>query len=445
MRNNSNVLQNIYSKYLKYPQISFDSRADVSNTIFFALKGECRDGNVFASQALEKDAAYVIIDDPCYYQEDRRYILVEDTLETLQQLAKFHRSQLSIPIIAITGSNGKTTTKELLYAVLSQRYKCYATLGNLNNHIGVPISLLSIKRSTEIAVIEMGANHIGEIDQLCKIAQPTHGIITNIGHAHLEGFGGIDGVIKGKSELYSYLRQHGGIPFINSTDPVLLNVANGFLNPIYYPQKNDFYYCELIEANPYVVYKSEQDKRVITQLIGKHHFYNVAAALCVGKYFGVEPNMAHAAIQAYRPSNNRSQLIKKGSNIILLDAYNANPASVRAALEAFACLKSIYKILILADMNELGEESLSFHQDIVKQTAQQHYDAILLYGPFMEKSCSYNSKALHFKQIYDLQAYLNSHKFSNTAFLLKGSNSYHLERLLDFIKDDSHVSTISGI
>ncbi|ACE06556.1 hypothetical protein Aasi_1231 [Candidatus Amoebophilus asiaticus 5a2] len=433
MENNFKSLQTIYTYYLKHPQVSFDSRKDVANTIFFALKGACCDGNIFASQALAKGAAYAVIDNPRYYQEDERYLLVNDTLETLQQLAKLHRSQLNIPIIAITGSNGKTTTKELIYAVLSQRYNCYATSGNFNNHIGVPISLLSIKKSTEMAVIEMGANHIGEIAQLCEIVQPTHGLITNISHAHLEGFGGINGVIKGKSELYTYLKQHGGVPFINSADSVLLNVANGFVNPIYYPQKGDYYYCELKEANPYLVYTSEQSTTVTTQLIGKHHFHNVAAALCIGKYFGIEPNMVNTAIQAYNPSNNRTQLIKKGTNSILLDAYNANPASVQAALESFSFLKSMYKVLILADMNELGEESLAFHQAIIEKTAQQDYDAILLHGPVMEKACLYNPKAIYFKQISNLQEYLSNHKFSNTAFLLKGSRSYHLESLLNFI------------
>jgi UDP-N-acetylmuramoyl-tripeptide--D-alanyl-D-alanine ligase len=436
VRNNFTSLQTLYTYYLKYPQISFDSRVEVADTIFFALKGNCCDGNAFASQALAKGAAYAIVDNHHYYREDGRYILVDDTLETLQQLAKFHRMHLNIPIIAITGSNGKTTTKELLYTVLSQRYRCYATSGNFNNHIGVPVSLLSIKQLTEIAVIEMGANHKGEIAQLCEIAQPTHGLITNIGHAHLEGFGGLDGVVKGKSELYNYLMQHGGVPFINSTDSVLVDLGKGFSNSIFYPQHSDFYRCELVEANPHVVYKSEQGETVTTHLIGRHHFYNIAVSLCIGKYFGVDPNMVNAAIQAYKPSNNRSQLIKRGSNIILLDAYNANPASVQAALEAFTFIEAAHKVLILADMNELGEDSITFHQEIVKQTAQRNYDAVLLYGPFMEKTSSYNPKALHFKQLDELQACLSSRKFTNTAFLLKGSHSYHLERLLNFIEDD---------
>jgi UDP-N-acetylmuramoyl-tripeptide--D-alanyl-D-alanine ligase len=443
VKNNFAILQSIYNYYLKYPQISFDSRENVANTIFFALKGNYCDGNVFASQALDKGAAYVIIDNSRYYQADERYILVDDTLTVLQQLANFHRKHLNIPIIAITGSNGKTTTKELVYAILSQRYNCYATVGNFNNHIGVPISLLSIKDSTEIAIIEMGANHVGEIAQLCEIAQPTHGVITNISHAHLEGFGGFEGVVKGKSELYSYLKQCSGVSFINSADSVLLNAASGLFNPIYYPQSGDFYHCELVEASPYIIYKSEQGETVTTQLIGKHHFYNIAAALCIGKYFNIEEGIANAAIQAYKPSNNRSQLINKGSNIILLDAYNANPASVQAALESFSFLKAAHKVLILADMNELGEESLTFHQQIVKQTAQQNYDKVILYGNYMEKASSYNSKAIHFKQMKDLQSYLNEAIFVNTSFLLKGSRSYHLENLLAFIKDDSHILALS--
>lgn len=439
MKNNFCSLQEIYSYYLQSPYISIDSRKDVSNTIFFALRGDCYDGNSFAGDALAKGAAYVVIDNPQYYINDKRCLLVGNTLVTLQQLAQLHRQELNIPIIAITGSNGKTTTKELLYAVLSQRYNSFATQGNLNNHIGVPISILSINKSTEIAVIEMGANHVGEIAQLCKIAQPTHGLITNIGAAHIEGFGGIEGVKRGKGELYTYLKEHGGTPFINSTDATLMEMGKIFLKPILYPQDTDFYYCELLEAKPYITYKSEENQFVTTHLVGQHHFYNIAAALCVGKYFGVPSQAAHSAIQAYAPSNNRSQIVKKGSNTILLDAYNANPSSMRAALDAFDFFIARQKVVILGDMNELGEEAIIAHQAIVKLTAERNYQQVILYGKHMATAQASNPHALHFTVMNDLEDYLKSQQFIDTAILIKASNSYHLERLLDFINDDKNV------
>ncbi|OJW70829.1 MAG: UDP-N-acetylmuramoyl-tripeptide--D-alanyl-D-alanine ligase [Candidatus Amoebophilus sp. 36-38] len=433
MKNNISRVQYIYELYLQHPSVSLDSRQNVSGTIFFALKGDHHDGNAFARDALAKGAAYAVIDDAQYYQEGGRYLLVADTLQVLQELAKIHRANLHIPIIGVTGSNGKTTTKELIHAVLSQRYNCYATQGNLNNHIGVPINILSIQPSTEIAVLEMGANHVGEIAQLCELAKPTHGLITNIGNAHLAGFGDIEGVKRGKGELYAYLKKHKGVVFINSTDPTLMQMSKEFSTPIYYPQDQDFYPAKLIEAKPYVIYESDQGEVVTTHLIGKHYFYNISAALCIAKYFGVESHSANVAIQAYIPSNNRSQLVKKGSNIILLDAYNANPTSMQAALEAFHFLTASQKVVILGDMNELGEASISFHKRIVQLTTQQNYKEILLYGPYMKEVCSYNPQALYFKQIEELKDYIKNRKFTHTAILIKGSHSHRLERLVEYI------------
>ena len=370
--NLEDVVQFLYKQYLINNNISTDSRHVATNTLFFALKGPSFNGNAFAEQALKKGAAYAVIDD-ARYQKNDRCILVEDVLVCLQKLANYHRKQLKIPVIAITGSSGKTTTKELIKAVLGCCYATCATQGNLNNHIGVPLTLLSIDQVAEVAIVEMGANHIGEIAQLCEIAMPTYGLITNIGHVHIEGFGSFEGVLKGKSELYDYLLQHNGGVFINSTDPVLSNMGKRFAHPVYYPQEKDFYHCELVTESPSVVYRSENGQVISSHLLGRYHFCNIAAALCVAKFFKVDEAKANKAIQDYQPTNNRSQLIKKGSNIILLDAYNANLESVKGAMQALHLLPSIYKVLILGAMAELGKGSEEAHQEIGRLTTQKRY------------------------------------------------------------------------
>lgn len=432
MVDTSDVIETLYKQYLTYPNVSIDSRAVTFNAIFFALKGPNFDGNAFAAQALAKGAACAVIDD-VQYKQDERYILVDDVLKALQGLASLHRRQLKIPIIAITGSNGKTTTKELIQAILSQQYKSYATQGNLNNHIGVPCSLLAMNQSVEIAVIEMGASHIGDIAQLCAIAMPTHGLVTSIGHAHLEGFGGFEGVIKGKSELYDYLLRYSGQVFINSTDSILSNIGKRFDAPIYYPQRQDFYHCKLVKEDPYVVYESRNGQIVSTQLLGKHHFNNIAAALCIAAYFGVDERSANQAIRAYQPCNNRSQVIKKGSNIILLDSYNANPESVKGAIRAFQFIQATHKVLILGDMNELGEDSLRCHQELVALTTQGAYQEVILCGPHLEAAQANNSKALYFGQKRELEVCLKHRNFENTAILIKGSRTLQLETLVALI------------
>ena len=439
MKNKLSVLEKVYVYYLQCSGVSSDSRKLVTGTMFFALKGTNYDGNAFASHALSIGAKYVVIDNPAYYEEDERYILVENVLITLQQLAKFHRAHLTIPIVGITGSMGKTTTKELLGAALGVKYTCYITQGNLNNHIGVPISLLSIKPSVEIAVIEMGANHIGEIAMLCEICKPTHGIILNVDKVHLEGFGSLEGIIKAKNELYTYLIKHEGIGFINSTDPLLTMLGKKFQEPIYYPKKDDFYHAELVEAKPYVIYKNEENQSIPTYLIGKHHFYNIAAALCIAKYFGVNTSNADKKIQNYIPVNNRSQIINKNTVTIFLDACNANPASMQAAIEAFDFFTAPEKILILGDMNELGEESLYFHKKIIELTTKRNYKQILLYGSNMGKVCSFNSQAMHFKTKQELETYLTLQNFLHTAILIKGSSSHKLGQLVDFIGEKSNL------
>eukprot|EP01132_Coremiostelium_polycephalum_P000003 gene3-4_t len=432
-------IKRLYTHYLSFPKVVCDSREEVTQALFFCLRGKKYNANQFAAQALEQGAAYVVVDDPRYYQaKNERYIFVADTLVALQQLAAWHRRQLNIPIIAITGSTGKTTTKELAYAVLSQKYACFATVGNLNNHIGVPLTLLSIPPTTEVAILEMGANHVGEIAQLCTMAQPTHGLITNIGPAHLEGFGSLEGVIQGKKELYDFLRQHAGIVFVNDQDPVLVAASQGVAHPVYYTQVVPGYQVELMAVNPHLVYKSNdqgESRLITTQLLGKHQLSNVVAALCMAQYFKVPAQLAHAAIAAYCPSNNRSQLIQKGSNTIVLDAYNANPTSMCAALDVFAAFNGQKKIVILADMNELGEASDTFHQEVVRKTTQQLQTQVILYGKQMGKAASHNPAALYFDDMEGLRAYLKSCTFHHTAFLIKGSRSYQLERLLACINE----------
>jgi UDP-N-acetylmuramoyl-tripeptide--D-alanyl-D-alanine ligase len=425
-------LEKLYAYYLKHPYLTTDSRQVIPNSIFFALKGPRFNGNAFAAIALQQGAAYAVIDD-VFYQQDERYLLVEDVLTSLQELAKLHRSNLAIPIVGITGSSGKTTTKALMDVVLSQRYQVYATQGNLNNHIGVPISLLSIKPSIEVAIIEMGANHQKEIAKLCEIAMPTHGLITNIGPVHLEGFGGIAGVMLGKGELYDYLSKNHGQAFVNSKDFRLLAMSQRLKNPIYYPQIDDTYTCSLIQATPYVIYQDCHGQTVPTRLLGKHQFYNVAAALCIGYYFGIAADKANQAIQNYQPLANRCQLIRKGSNSVLLDAYNANPESMKAAIQTLYSVQAEDKVLILGDMEELGTYSAAFHKNLVKLTTESNYRAVLLHGMHMQAASSYNPKAIYFKEKADLAAYLQQANFHHTAILIKGSRSLQLETLLEVL------------
>lgn len=425
----SDVILHLYSKYLIHRKVATDSRHITPHAIFFALKGPHFDGNVFAERALEAGASYAVIDN-VRYQKDKRYLLVDDVLTALQSLAAYHRAQLKMPIIGITGSSGKTTTKELIQAVLSSRYVVTATQGNLNNHIGVPLTILAMYGHTEIGVVEMGANHVGEIAQLCEIARPTHGLITHIGHVHIEGFGSFEGVIQGKSELYAYLHRHNGVIFANTTDAELRRITAPLQQVVTYPQQQDFYACKLVKEDPFVVYQSENGQVVHSQLLGKYHFTNMAAALCVAKYFQVEETSANAAIQSYRPNNNRSQLIAKGSNTILLDAYNANLASIEGAIQVLHLIPSMHKALILGDMAELGEESEVAHSKLGLLTTQATYKVVLLCGPLMSFAQKMNSHALHFYSKEALAIYLEQQRFAHTALLIKGSRFLQLETLV---------------
>jgi UDP-N-acetylmuramoyl-tripeptide--D-alanyl-D-alanine ligase len=400
--------------------------------MFFALKGDNFNGNVFAKDAIEKGALYAVVDEKSAVENDY-YIFVKDVLTTLQELAKFHRQQLGLPIISLTGSNGKTTTKELINSVLQKKFKTVATIGNLNNHIGVPLTLLSMTTKTEIGIVEMGANHLKEIGFLCSITQPDYGYITNFGKAHLEGFGGVEGVIKGKSELYDYLKQHNKLIFINANDEKQL-MQLGHYSLFYSFGSDTSVNCktEMISANPMVVSKYE-NQTIKSNLIGAYNFNNISAAIAIGQYFKVNSNDIKGAIEGYVPKNNRSQIIEKGSLKIILDAYNANPTSMRAALDNFNGLAAEKKIAILGDMFELGEEVESEHQFITNYALNLNIDLIYLVGENFYKASTNSQKIKTFKTFEALKAELESKTPKEATLLIKGSRGMALERVLEIL------------
>ncbi len=427
------TIENIYNLYLKSWSVSTDTRKIKSGDIFFALKGPNFDANAFASKALDAGAAYAVVDDE-KYKLNEQYILVDDVLKTLQLLANHHRRQLNIPVIGITGSNGKTTTKELLKSVLSTTYKTYATLGNLNNHIGVPLTLLSIDESVEMAIIEMGANKIGDIKELVEIAEPTHGLITNIGHAHTEGFGGIEGVIRGKSELYQFLIANKGEVFINSDNEILQNMGKRFSSPYYYPAAGDYYHCRFLEASPFVKLETEGGALIESQLIGAYNFENIAAALCIAKYFKVPSAKANMAVSEYIPSNNRSQIVKRGSNTIIMDAYNANPNSMDAAIKNFEAMEGTHKVVILGDMFELGDSSQAAHLKLGEQVSKGKFEKVILCGKSIKAALSANPNAHYFEDKVALNEFLQKQNFIDATILVKGSRGIGLENTPDYIQ-----------
>jgi UDP-N-acetylmuramoyl-tripeptide--D-alanyl-D-alanine ligase len=424
-------IKEIYKHFQECDGVSTDTRQIQKDSMFFALKGDNFNGNEYAQDAISKGAKYAIIDEDNFLSDDQ-YIVVKDVLKTLQELANYHRRQFTIPFIAITGSNGKTTTKELLNSVLSKKYKTYATKGNLNNHIGVPLTILTIKKDVEMAVIEMGANHQKEIEGYCKIAEPTHGMITNIGKAHLEGFGGIEGVKKAKGELYEYLLKTGGTVFINSENEILKSISK-FPSPVKYPGKGDFSHSELISASPFVKVRMEEGKELETHLIGGYNFENIAAALCIGKYFKVSPQDILEAVSSYDPQNNRSQVINKGSNSVIMDAYNANPSSMKAAVENFASMKAEHKILILGDMFELGDESMDEHKNLGKLIAKYSFEKVILCGKQMANAKATCPSVEYFSERPQLEEWLKKQEFKGANILIKGSRGMSLEKLLTFI------------
>ncbi|MEO6905276.1 MAG: UDP-N-acetylmuramoyl-tripeptide--D-alanyl-D-alanine ligase [Ginsengibacter sp.] len=426
------LIKDIYKIYQQFPSIETDSRKLKTGDIFFALKGPNFNGNNFAKQALELGAAYVIADEPLTF-ESEKIIRVQNVLETLQELAKYHREQFKIPFIAITGSNGKTTTKELMHEVLSTTFKTYTTKGNLNNHIGIPLTILKIKPDAEIAVIEMGANHLLEISGYCEYAEPTHGLITNIGKAHLEGFGGEENVKKGKGELFQYLKNHDGTVFVNSDDPAVFDLIKSMNKAIFYGSKSDHAMGTIVKNDPFIDVKIEDEKpfTVQTNLVGAYNVANVLAAVCVGKYFKIEVDKIKSAIENYQPSNSRSQLIQKGTNTIILDAYNANPGSMKAAIENFANMKGDKKILLLGSMMELGTESEKEHADIVSLINQNKWYTVALVGRnFNEIKNNY----VNFENSFQATDWLKNEQVENAQILIKGSRSMQMEKVLEGIQ-----------
>lgn len=419
----------LYNIYLQHPSVQTDTRKLKKGDIFFALKGPNFNGNLFAAKALEAGAAYAVIDE---IQEgaDERMILVPDVLHALQDLASYHRDQFNIPFIAITGSNGKTTTKELVSSVLASHFKTYTTLGNLNNHIGVPLTILSIHKDAEMAVIEMGANHQKEIASYCVYTKPTHGIITNCGKAHLEGFGGIQGVRKGKGELFDYIKTHKGAIFIYDDYEYLHNMSNGIAQKQIYGTKNGSVTGHVKTSEPFleVNITNGLEKEVIrTQLVGDYNLPNVLCAIAIGKYFEVPEKKIVATIEQYTPSNSRSQMLEKDSNHIILDAYNANPTSMRAAIENFAKFPSQEKVLMLGGMMELGEDSIVEHQQIVDLINQHTWKQVVLVGgDFIHTQHNH----LYFPNSVDATKWFQEQALKNTYLLIKGSRSMQMEKIL---------------
>ncbi len=433
----SNIMSitELYSLLKRHPRVITDSRLIEKDCLFFALKGENFNGNTFATSALEKGAAFSIIDEP-EYQTDSRCILVENVLAALQELSRYHRQQLGIPIIAITGTNGKTTTKELVSAVLSQKFRVTYTQGNLNNHIGVPLTLLSMDSSTEMGIVEMGANHPGEIEILCSIALPNYGLITNVGRAHLEGFGSFEGVKKTKAELYRYLESHNGKIFVNSSNPDLMEMS-GDVPGIFYKTTKDGEGLEgeLLNSAPYMAFRARFAKGWLyfkTNLIGNYNLENALASLCAGNYFGVDPLKMQKAIEGYRPTNNRSQYIRTAKNRVLMDAYNANPTSMSVALSSFNKLNDSSKAVMLGDMFELGDSSPEEHQKIVDLVKFMNFTLVFLAGTQFSK-CNIPENFHVFENGILLKEYLQNNPPEGHFILIKGSRGMKLETLLEFL------------
>ena len=425
-------IKNIHDLFLQRSSVSIDTRKIEKNSMFFAIKGERFDANPFAEEALKNGASYVIIDNEAYFI-DERTILVEDSLKALQELSKFHRKHLKLPIVALTGSNGKTTTKELINVVLSKRYITKATVGNLNNHIGVPLTLLSFNSKTEIGIVEMGANHQKEIEFLCDIAQPDFGYITNFGKAHLEGFGGTEGVIKGKSEMYQFLSENNKYVFVNLDDAIQNEKTEKNLRITFSQKdKNASVFINRITANPFVEIDYNGIK-VKSNLIGLYNANNINAAITIGKYFKVSDEEIKEAIESYVPENNRSQMLVKNSNEIILDAYNANPSSMEVAIKNFLQLDKKNKVAILGDMFELGDESFQEHKHIVALLKNESNVTTYFIGNHFYAN-KIESNFVFFFENFDVFAEkLQEEKLANKMILIKGSRGMTLERTLELL------------
>ncbi len=429
-------IKSLYQIFQQYPNVCTDTRKITRGCLFFALKGANFNGNQFAEDALQKGAAYAVIDEAEFAKDDR-YILTEDVLATLQQLATCHREQLDIPVIAIVGSNGKTTTKELITSVLSQSFNVHATIGNFNNHIGLPLTLLQLKKEHEVAIIEMGANHIGENAFLCEIAKPNLGLITNNGKDHLEGFGSMEGVVQSNSELYYYLLKNNGLAFVNACDEWLMRMATRLQNKKTYAANHAGrnvaadYAGMATSLIPQIIF-SINEKEVTANLSGDYNFDNIMAAVSLGLYFNMNTDAIKAGIENYVPQNNRSQILKKASNTIYLDAYNANPSSMEAALKNFASLTGTRKVAVLGDMFELGEYEAAEHKSMIELCTQLKLDEVILVGKAFHAQNS-NTDFHSFETTEQARAFLQENKIENAAVFIKGSRGMKLETLVDVI------------
>ena len=429
------MIDKLYNAYLASRHVTTDSRAITPGCIFFAFRGANFDGNAFAPQALEQGAALCVISDP-QYKVDDRCIVVPDVLATLQELAREHRRHLTIPVIGITGTNGKTTTKELVHAVLARRYKTSATAGNFNNHLGVPLTILAIPADTQIAIVEMGANHPGEIAGLCSIADPDCGLITNVGRAHLEGFGSCDGVIRTKTELYRHLAAKNGLVFVNADNEHLMPIAKNIDHHLTYGSSAEAdTRGTYVGSDPYMHFYFEVGDNVYnthSHLLGAYNFDNAMAAVAVGLHFGVEPWDIKEAIEAYTPANQRSQWKETANNNLYLDCYNANPSSMAAALRAFSDIKAPHKAAIIGAMRELGSTSLEEHQRLVDTLAKSHLDYCLLIGPEFD-GISLTNNTKHVNTTEEAITLLKEWGPKGYTILIKGSNSNRLWTLEEFL------------
>ncbi|HET8859422.1 UDP-N-acetylmuramoyl-tripeptide--D-alanyl-D-alanine ligase [Marivirga sp.] len=427
-------IEKLYEIYLKSTGICTDSRKLEKGNLFFALKGPNFNGNKFAQSALEEGALAVLVDEVEYHKNDENNYLVDDALKTLQLLATHHRQQLNIPIIGITGSNGKTTSKELIHVVLAKKYNVFATSGNLNNHIGVPLSLLSINKKHEIAIIEMGANHVGEIASYCKIAQPTHGLITNIGKAHIGEFGGFENIIIGKSELFDFLKKNNGIPFINTQDAVLKNMQKRFSNAVTFPNEGDDLELQPEKGSAFLKYSTEGFSHIETHLVGQFNYLNVAAALCIGKYFDVSMEKAIKATQEYMPENMRSQMIKTDNYTILLDAYNANPDSMELAIKSLSAIENTESVVILGDMLELGDTAELEHEKLGELCVDLGISKRYYCGKQIQSASKKDNFGKYFETKNELIEHLTAKPLKKAStILIKGSRKNALEEIVPFL------------
>jgi len=422
-------IKQLYQLFTESSGVCTDTRKIENNCLFFALKGENFNGNKFTEEAIKQGANYSIIDEEEYHIESKT-ILVNNVLKTLQQLANYHRKQLNIPFIGITGTNGKTTSKELINSVLSQHFKTSFTQGNLNNHIGVPLTLLSIKKDCEIAIIEMGANHIGEIKELCEIAEPNYGIITNIGTAHIEGFGSKEGVIKTKNEMYNYISENGKLIFTNNDDELLKELASK-LNKYTYGKHQSDCSASLLSETPSIKL-NWSNTEINATLYGGYNFYNILLAICVGQFFKVPKEKIAKGIETYVSSNNRSQLIKTSDYEIYLDAYNANPSSMNVAIDSFSSNNSENKIMILGDMLELGDISFDEHQNIINKVKELNIDSFFIGNEFGKSKNKYDFN--YFNNSDELITYLKENKLPFSSILIKGSRGIRLEKVAEYLR-----------